>query len=175
MDSIIDFIFSNFLILFIVVGGLVKLISGNSKNSESDTKTTQPVQSRRQSQERAGNRENRPNSTSKQSSSENTTSVSIEEQQQKQLERLAGKAATSTVQNYDSLKEQSYDSDNRHTISKSSQNNKKEFTKNKIAVKRQLNKKISRNGLIDSVIMAEVLGAPRARKPYKSVITERKK
>lgn len=170
MDSIIDFIFSNFLILFIVVGGLAKLVGGDTKKNESDTKTRQPAQTRQQSQGRATNR---THSMSKQESSESMASVSIEEQQQKQLERLAGKVATHTAKGYDDLTEQSYSSNSHHAFLKSDQNNKKEFTNNKKEVKKRLNKKINRSGLIDSVIMAEVLGPPRARKPYKSVISER--
>lgn len=44
-----------------------------------------------------------------------------------------------------------------------------------IQMKRQVKNSLSKQGLVSGIIMNEVLGQPRAIKPYKSVTAERKK
>ncbi|SFA70315.1 hypothetical protein SAMN04488072_101116 [Lentibacillus halodurans] len=42
-------------------------------------------------------------------------------------------------------------------------------------MKKRMNSNLTRTGLINGVIMSEVLGPPRAVKPYKSIVDQRKK
>lgn len=45
----------------------------------------------------------------------------------------------------------------------------------KSRMKREIKQDLSKHGLVNNVIMSEVLGPPRAFKPYRSVTAERKK
>lgn len=189
METIIDFIFSNFIIVLIIIGGLAKLFGGDNQEQEKKqtNRTPRPVETRKQAplpQGRAEKPNKRQRAKSETSSSPmgDTGSIgkaiSVEDQQQKQLEQLAGKIQTETIQNFEELPNQM---NNEHfrsissaiTNSKTASPAEQYHNKHKKEVKRQMKKRLSKEGLMESVIMAEVLGPPRARKPYKSVISER--
>ncbi|MEW9675805.1 hypothetical protein ABRT01_06430 [Lentibacillus sp. L22] len=51
----------------------------------------------------------------------------------------------------------------------------KQSNENKLAMKNQIKDNLNRKGLIDGIIMAEVLGPPRARKAYRNIPTQRRK
>lgn len=188
MEEIIDFIFSNFIIVLIIIGGLAKLFGGDNKEQQEKrtNRTPSPIETRQQTtttqhqtaekyKQRPINDQARPNQVGEDSSIGEATSIG--EQQQKQLEQLAGKMKTEAIQDFDNLSNQA---DTEHKImtpsfskglhEKASVNSN---NKPKKEVKKQMQNRLSRKGLIESVIMAEILGPPRARKPYKSVITER--
>ncbi|HEX6593095.1 MAG TPA: hypothetical protein VF095_00710 [Bacillota bacterium] len=107
--------------------------------------------------------------------SEVNEGFSTEEQRQQQIDRLAEQMKTTTAQMNEQLGENSPISD----ISKyglrlhegeSSKNTLKERRKK---LKKQLQRNLEKKEWINGIIMAEILGPPRARKPYESVITER--
>ncbi|MFD1363016.1 hypothetical protein [Lentibacillus salinarum] len=50
-----------------------------------------------------------------------------------------------------------------------------ELTAEQQKMKRQMNHNLTRTGLVNGVIMSEVLGQPRAIKPYRSIVAQRKK
>jgi len=187
METIIDFIFSNFIIVLIIIGGLAKLFGGDNQEQQKKqtNRTPRPVETRKQAPLPQGkmekpNRQGRAKSETSSSPMGETGSIgeviSVEDQQQKQLEQLAGKMQNETVQSFDDLpnqidyEHQSFSSMHSKTASPSLQDN----NKYKKEVKKQIKKRLSRKGLTESIIMAEVLGPPRARKPYKSVIDERR-
>jgi len=188
MEEIINFIFSNFIIVLIIIGGLAKLLGGDNKEQqEKHTKRTpspietkqQTTTSREYTAEKYKQRPINDNATPNQVGEDSSIgeAISIGEQQQKQLEQLAGKMKTEAIQDFDNLSNQA---DNEHRIMTTSLSkglNEKASVnfnnKPKKEVKKQMQNRLSRKGLIESVIMAEILGPPRARKPYKSVITER--
>src|SRR5690606_32233886 len=100
------------------------------------------------------------------------TNRSVEEQQTLQMEKVTQRMNTSTSDSIDSSSQQDLcivpaiqDSSRHHTLH-SKNVNKEKFKKD---VKTSLNHK----GLVNGIIMSEVLGPPRARKPFRSVIAER--
>ena len=102
------------------------------------------------------------------------SNVYLEEQQKQQVERLKEQMNTRTSDSIVSLKEQDLsigpaiqDAIKHHSL-KNQNANKERFKKD---VKSGLNYK----GLVNGIIMSEVLGSPRARKPYQSVTAERRR
>jgi|SRR5690625_4491966 len=92
---------------------------------------------------------------------------SLEEQREKQLEQLATRMDTH-------LDSEPIDEE----ISKSNPSVVTTNTSEIPEVKRKqmkgrIQKRLNRDGLIDSVIMAEVLSKPRALKPYQNILTRR--
>ena len=102
------------------------------------------------------------------------TNVYVEEQQKQQVERLKKQLNAGTNDLTDSLSGQDLsigpaiqDAIKHHSLH--DKNEKKERFKKD--VKTSLNYK----GLVNGIIMSEVLGSPRARKPYRSVTAERRR
>ncbi|MBT2214503.1 hypothetical protein F3157_00290 [Virgibacillus dakarensis] len=95
------------------------------------------------------------------------TSTVIEEQRDNQIEQLAEQINTSTREMQKKL---SHDAIIGNTLRQP-----KNIDYQKAAMKKQVRKNLTRKGLVDGIIMAEVLGPPRSRKPYRSVISERTK
>jgi hypothetical protein len=100
------------------------------------------------------------------------TNVYVEEQQKQQMEKLKQRMNTGTSDSIDSLSQQDLsigpsiqDAIKHHSL-QSKNVNKEKFKKD---VKTSLDQK----GLVNGIIMSEVLGSPRARKPFRSVIAER--
>lgn len=185
MEALIEFIFSNFIIILIILGGIAKLFGYDKKEEEQKRKTSKKrktITNKQQvpkttSQTRETHRQTKPGSNTSPSSIP-TSTASIGEQQQKQLEQLAGKMKAVGDQTFEELSEKvPVDRDvEHHAIPHHKMKlNERNFVhnKNKTEVKRQMKKRITKNGLAESIIMAEILGPPRARKPYKSIITER--
>src|SRR5699024_2502098 len=111
MEALIEFIFSNFIIILIILGGIAKLF-GYDKNEEEQKKKTsekrktatnnQPSPKTTSHQRRETYRQAQPGSKT---SSSSTSTASIGEQQQKQLEQLAGKMKTVGDQTFEELSE----------------------------------------------------------------------
>ncbi|MEC5422215.1 hypothetical protein QGM71_01745 [Virgibacillus sp. C22-A2] len=174
MQGLFDAIFSNFFIVIIIIAGIIGFLRDN---------TAKQQQQQKQQQERKP--VNRPNPTntpsegysrsqqgrSRDSKPQRTYSTStIEEQQREQMERLADQYNSSTEikQGMDKLSSNAITDDNSlEPINELSTKQKK--------LKRQIGKNLNKNGLVNGIIMAEVLGSPRALKPYRSVITNRRK
>lgn len=174
MEHIIDLIFDNFLIVAVIVGGLLKFLSGDSKQAE---------ENRKKPHERSKNIP-RPTPTPSggkyippqakkvvTKSAPNIESMSIEEQQQEQLERLAGQLKSDLSKTLHDVKSTKDATPLPLQLNKSVKNN---VNRKQKPIKKVLRTKLSRDGLMESIIMAEVLGSPRATKPYQSVVAERK-
>lgn len=184
MEAIIDFIFSNFIIVLIIIGGLAKLLGGDNKEQQKKQtnqpprptearKQTTPIPGRPRAQQPKASRSTNPMGQPRSVGQ----SISIEEEQQKQFEQLAGKMNAESVHRLENLSDE-ITSGNEITDSAISLNKKRshhppKHNKHRKQVKHQMKKRLSENGLTESIIMAEVLGPPRARKPYKSIIAQR--
>ncbi|HLQ97965.1 MAG TPA: hypothetical protein VK135_04690 [Candidatus Dormibacteraeota bacterium] len=166
MDGLIDLVLENPLFLIILIGGIVSLFKGKSEQAEESESTTNKPKPRSVEDlfERAHQRE-RTRSTEK-VRTEPISSKTIEELREEQMLRFAGQADDDEDQQKND--EYTSRSSNRIMEENTKVNHKKQ------AFKQNFNKSLTRKGLVNSVIMAEVLGAPRARKPYQSVITKRR-
>lgn len=167
MDGLIELILENPLFLIVLIGGIISLLKGKSEKVEEEDKSTtnkpNPVRSD-SSFERSRQRERAR--SAERIITEPVSSKSIEELREEQMLRFTGQADADE----DQQKNDEYisKSSNRIIVENTNRNHKKQ------AFKQNFNKSLTRKGLVNSVIMAEVLGAPRARRPYQSVITKRR-
>ncbi len=167
MDGLIDLILENPLFLVILIGGIISLLKGKSEKVEGSEPTTnrpKPAQAEN-TFERSRQRE-RARSAEK-VVTEPISSKSIEELREEQMLRFAGQV--------------DYDEDQQEKdIRRAADSIKKEIGHEKVTnksekvFKNNFNQSLTKKGLVNSVIMAEVLGAPRARRPYQSVISKRR-
>lgn len=98
--------------------------------------------------------------------------LSIADQREKQMEQLAGRMNTSLdmEEDLEELDEHKSAFSYIHQVSDQSEHSKKQ-----IQMKKRIHGKLNRDGLVDSIIMAEVLGRPRALKPYQSILSRHNK
>jgi hypothetical protein len=193
MDEIIKFLMGNIVFVVIVVMGIIRVLTGGNNNQQ---KKQQPTRQHKPNQPRQtripspSEGQQRPKQTVYQSSSERvyeekqktvepenpvytTSSTNIYTEEQHQMEQLKRRMNISDDISINEMMETDISlgteiqDEIKHSASLSSNNNQIQFKKD---VKAGLN----REGLIRGIIMSEVLGPPRARKPYQNIITERK-
>lgn len=176
MEAILEAIFGNFMIVLIIIGGIVGFLKDKSNKGKQQQeqqseksyrapRPTSPPSDRGYQPSR-----NMPvESTQRQQRPSVTNSVSIEERQAEQLKQLAGRMVTDTKQTLEELPHKA-------NIGSSVKRSKPTVNSGRHQdFKKQIKGNLTRNGLVDSVVMAEVLGPPRATKPYRSVIQERRR
>ncbi|WP_156291107.1 hypothetical protein [Oceanobacillus salinisoli] len=167
MEGFLEAIFSNFFLILIILSGIIGFFRNNANNAREEQKekqlnrpkpaSTPPSHKKRpENPSRTGNRP------------DPATTVSMEKQQQEQMERLADQLKTTTRDTIKNISEQYNTSE--ETILQPKNN----LTKEQAQLKKEINTSLNQKGLIQGIIMSEVLGAPRGRKPYRSVIEERK-
>ncbi|MFD2630868.1 hypothetical protein [Oceanobacillus kapialis] len=166
ISSILEAIFGNMFVILAIIAGIIGFFKEGSKKKEENTQN-RPRQNTPPTQR--SNSSNPRTSPSLEDTVSTIDASSIEEQQQNQLDHLANRYATAkrsaeniseNLQRSSSLKERSKEDDH---LSAS----QKQF-------KRKLNRNLTKQGLANGVIMAEILGPPRAKKPYRTVVQERK-
>ncbi|MFD2046104.1 hypothetical protein ACFSTA_12025 [Ornithinibacillus salinisoli] len=172
MQEIFDFLAGNIIFVIIIIGAILRLLGGSKENEQE--KRGQNPRPRQNPEPRptatpSGGQRQRNNQPVKQNETAAQT-ISIEDQQQQQLERLAGRMNTSKDQSMDDLT--GHSSNLGETFKQPKRNIDSHKEEN---YRKQIKGNLSRNGLVNSVIMAEVLGSPRAKKPYRSVIADRKR
>jgi hypothetical protein len=165
-----EWIFDNLFIIIIIVSGLIGFFKNNEteEKKKETTKPVPPMSSRvpntpppvRREQPRAERKVYREGPKKP-----TISTASIEEQQKAQMERLAGKygAITDSLEDLtgqfsggSSLREQTEDS----TVKREN-------------LKKQVSTNLGAQGLVNGIIMSEVLGAPRAKKPFKTILQDR--
>src|SRR5699024_10950928 len=93
--------------------------------------------------------------------------MTVEEHRDEQMERLKQQLNTDEDQSLPHI------TDNKQSVLKVVHSHDHSYKYGQF--KKDMKKNLTKQGLIDSIVMAEVLGPPRARKPYRSIIYERKK
>ncbi|RDW21765.1 hypothetical protein [Oceanobacillus chungangensis] len=178
MGGFFDLIFDNFFIVVIIISAIMGLFGKKSEDAEKKKQQSNrpkpapnPV-SRSQRNERqeanptAGSKQARSNTP--QASKPMVSTISIEEQQKAQIERLKGK--------YNSGQNKAINDLSHHALVESRVTQSvSELSKEQANYKKQLRENLTRKGLVNGIIMSEVLGSPRARNPYRSVVEQRKK
>jgi len=93
--------------------------------------------------------------------------ISLEEQRQKQLENLASRMDASL----NPEEEADYEnvSSDRPKTTQTYKPSYKSSVDKKQKMQKRIRNKLNKDGLVDSVIMAEVLGKPRSLKPYQNI------
>ncbi|WP_249871059.1 hypothetical protein [Oceanobacillus saliphilus] len=165
-----DWIFDNLFIIIIIVSALLGFFRRSNNEQETQEEKKKPVPPKtarvpnvppeRRPQPRAERQIYRENSRKPA-----VSTASIEEQQKAQLERLASKYTTIT----DSIEDLTSQSSGGSILIEP----KKVSEVRKEYLKKQLVSNFEAKGLVNGIIMSELLGSPRAKKPYKSVIQDR--
>lgn len=165
-----EFIFGNIFFVIIIIGIILKFIGGGSEaktdeQNQQEGQSTKPVRRRIFDEIKKVEEMFQPETTS-QDSPEATSKGSAEAQRQKQLERLK--------QNYAPMENTEDDDIAKHS---GLQTRRQQSTNTKKVTKKDLHlkKRLSRGGLKESIIMAEVLGPPRAYHPYQNIAQNRRR
>lgn len=171
MDSIFDLIeglFSNFYIVIVIIAGIIGLFKSNTEKQKQEQRKTQTNPRPTATPSGANQRKPERVRATRAEQQQTISMKTIEEQQEEQMKRLAGK--------YNANAKQAVDTS--HTAFKgenSLREPEKHTSENHNQLKKQMRNNLGRKGLINGIIMAEVIGSPRAKKPYRSVIDERRK
>jgi hypothetical protein len=175
MEALLELIFGNFfIVLLIIVGILGFLRDSSAKQKEEERKRrsrpTKPVPqaSRNPQSSRDDSRTTVRDTLEK--ARETISSVSVEEQQKDQMEKLADRFNTRANEKLDEVQE-GVTTAARNVLQEA---DKVDLSKEQEQIKKGVTQSLRGKGLINGIIMSEVLGPPRARKPYQSVIAERR-
>jgi len=158
--------------VILVILGIIAAVSSFFKDSE-DTDT--PIPKRRNNSPRptptpSGGGGSRSSAQNTQDESRSQTTIpadSIEEQQYEQRKQLAERM--NTMEYRDTQSE--HDAISHHHTRKPGSNLSSEERR----LKKRMNNNLTRTGLINGIIMSEVLGQPRAVRPYRNIVAQRKK
>lgn len=195
MGSFFEFIFGNLFLIIIIISGIVGFISNNKEEEkkkerplrpagrQSRPATPSPSRSRSTTGERRDLKENdrtKPEPKEQSVMTIDSDSDAIGGEQQAQMERLqrkfGGVPTPSDAQKeaVDAVRENGIDLEfiKRQQLEKM-ENVSKELSEQQKVLKKDIRGSLRKKGLINGIIMAEVLGSPRALKPYKSVTSER--
>ncbi|WP_152656252.1 hypothetical protein [Oceanobacillus sp. CFH 90083] len=176
-----DWIFENLFLVIIIISGLIAFL-GDSKKKQEEQKKKQstppnnPTQARQRQQPAAQRTRQQSTRTREQPRAErrvyregerpDISAGSMEEQQKKQMERLADRYRTSSQKDMENVEQRFKDL----MIDRKGE----EDNPGKAEMKKRVSGNLDGRGLVNGIIMAEVLGSPRAKKPYQSIIQRRK-
>ncbi|MBR7796988.1 hypothetical protein GT022_13125 [Agaribacter marinus] len=171
LSNLIDAIFSNFFIVFAIIAGIIGVLKDGSKKD--DQKGNRQPNRTKPTPTPSGGTPNRnrtqsiPNSTN---ASTTVSTISVDDQHKEQMERLANQMGAD--KSSESLDITKYSK----TLDRGQiQQIDDELTEVQKQLKKQVSNNLTRKGLVNGIIMAEVLGKPRAIKPYRNVIAERRR
>ncbi|WP_373892849.1 hypothetical protein ACUL41_08760 [Virgibacillus natechei] len=166
MESLIQLIMDNLFIVIIIVAGIVGFIRNSSAEQEQGRKqTNRPRPSSTPAPSSGGNQ---PQQRRNHQESNQPAPASIEEQQSEQLGRLANQLQTETK---DAMEKLPHDGIIGNTLREPN----KDSSREKEALRRQVKGNLGKTGLVNGIIMSEVLGSPRAKKPYHTNHAKRSK
>ncbi|HIV73639.1 MAG TPA: hypothetical protein H9895_00990 [Candidatus Pseudogracilibacillus intestinigallinarum] len=186
MDSFFDFIFGNLFFVIIIVAAIINFFNSAKKEEE---------KKRRQQQQRQQRRTNQPEQTRQQQEQKERkmpTFSDLQDQLKEQLDQflepeekktpskkekqstIGVDHATETLESIEEQRQKQYERLRSQYQSQSNEEDVKEdlsaLLKPKKAAKQDVSiaieKKLTREGIVEGIIMAEVLGPPRALKPY---------
>lgn len=164
MEGFWGFISSNIVFVVIIVAALLNFLNRGRKTEE-EQERQRPVNPTANQNNRSDQRKaqvEQPVKRVKQTikTVQESVSKSMEEQRQEQYDRLKRQYESSSQ----------YDEPKRDVKERKLQPEQEEV----VQVNIKLEDKLSSKGLIESVIMAEVLGPPRALNPYQNIVMKRK-
>lgn len=175
MDQIIDLIFENPFFLVLIIGALLSLFGDKKKGKQEEREQgQQQTSSRRRMPEPEGKPLGRMETTPErqpnlvQKKKEMSSQLSIEEHRANQMAEYLKRSSTNeTSTDRDELSEDQVNKEQKRIQKLATSYKQNEF-------KKEFKKSLTKEGLVNSVIMSEVLGSPRSRNPYQSVITKRR-
>ena len=169
ISNLMEAIFGNIFIIIAIVAGIIGFFNNGSENKGEQQSPNQPRPTSTPSG-RTNMPSQRTSTTSTNSQQSRVDTSSVEEKHQSQLDQLADRYAT-TTRSAKSIP----DNLQRNSSLREGKEKKEELlsTKQK-KFKKRFDRNLTKQGVANGVIMAEILGPPRAKKPYRSVTSERK-
>lgn len=148
------------LIIIAIIGGVSTLFKDkgtdqSKKKPYQQSGPTTPVPDSSQKKQNEGSRY-----------TPNTETIEMQEQRDAQMHQLAERMNIGTQEN-----EEEHKANPANDLQETSKQDKIPNT----VMQKRIRNNLNRKGLVDGIIMSEVLGPPRARKPYQSVIVKRSK
>lgn len=189
MESFFDFIFANLFLVFVIITGLLsffnRMISGRSKNKEEHPSSDQPKKSTigeamRRMQEMIETIE-QPDEPTRQKVEKKVAKASEKLQTARQkIESSSYSFEEMRNEQFDRLKQQ-YESSATHndwegnpnTLQKRAGDIKAGEIHSITPIEVNLQSRLNKEGLIESIVMAEILGPPRARKRFGTRFVDR--
>lgn len=161
-----DWIFENLFLVFVIISGIIAVLGDGKKKNQEEQKRKTPPQKQSNSAPRTTQRQPRAERKVYTEQERPTMSAgNIQEQQQEQMKRIANKYSAQ-VQNVEDL-----DKKDTSTVLPANKDDNQGISQQEM--KRRVTSNLSAEGLVNGVIMSEVLGSPRAKKPYRSVVRDR--
>lgn len=181
MNELIDVFLKNPFFIILIIGGIFSLLKGKGQEEEQEKQKQEQAQQRqtrqRQQTRTVPNRAPQQQRSSYQEQAEKkekpkaNDNLSADEQWQQQMQQFANRLEDNDYSDnlHSGLTETSGIADEKRQTEVQdlvSKYNHKKF-------KKQFKGSLTSKGLVNSVVMAEVLGAPRATNPYQSIIDKR--
>jgi|GEM_PF-4736193 len=176
MGDLIDLLLGNPFLILIILGGLYSMLKGSNK-PESDEENEGPAPAPKKTADpfgrEAARKQQAQHEANQRSGMETENSypigqISLEDQREQQMLRLSKELASSDE--HSGLKGRPKVADER----RKREVNDLVSSYEQERFQKEFKQGLTRRGVINSVVMAEVLGQPRAINPYKSVIEKRK-
>lgn len=164
-----EFISENFIIIVIIIGGLLSLLKNKSAPDDDENQKTESTtvsnSYRKNESATTRKRSTNPGTSHTRTTHQSYDTVPIDQQEQRQLKNLQKRMGVSSTAG-------AQVEDISHSASLETNSSNPEIVKpyHHKEFKKEIKGKLNRKGLIDSIVMAEVLGPPRAKKPYNSII-----
>lgn len=185
MGGLLEFILANPFFILLILGGFFSLFRGNEKSTQQ--KRTQPSNQPRPTPQRAQRVEpqraqrvepNHPKQSQQamRQSEAKQINTSVRERQSvsdRQLQMNRHVEATRLQQRSEYSHHRSKNVSQQTRKNAVSKQPQLEIASPMMA--RRIKRKLTRQGLIDSIVMAEILGPPRARKRYRNLVSERRR
>lgn len=158
---------SNAYIIFIIIAGIVGFFKSNSSKQKGEQER-KPNKSPGRRTAPSGRKPKQKVYVDNQSDRVYTTS--IEEKQNQQMEQMINRYGTGSNQRMEEMEHGAFNHRVSHEIIDENGLNKRQSH-----LKKEIGANLKGKRLINGIIMSEVLGPPRAQKPYRSIISQRRK
>lgn len=166
MEDLINALLRNPFLILLLLGGLFSLFSNKEKNKEQENEKVGPPPTTQK--ERKPIRERNVTRERHDPVQQPVKTASIEEQREKQLQRITDqliRVGESTEEDIRTLKQHKSTPINNQTKSPNNASSS--------SFKRQFKENLTKEGIVQGIVMAEVLGPPRAKKPYQKYTRKR--
>src|SRR5690625_1465184 len=169
MEELIEVLLANPFLILVILGGLISFFRGNkerAKQEEENQPPSRPTQTQ----------------TTRQPSQQQPTQQRTTVQRKERVEIDNRSIDEHRIEQMDQLRKQ-LSVDSHHMPKEASEShfenlerlplNHTPYRKQKF--KKKMKKNVTKQGLINGIIMAEVLGPPRSKKPYRNIVLDRNK
>ncbi|MFD1038521.1 hypothetical protein ACFQ3N_08965 [Virgibacillus byunsanensis] len=164
MGNLFEAITGNFFIIVVIIAGIIGFLRDSSAKQKQQER--KPSNTPRSTSTPSGGRSRSQGDYRGNQSQQTVSSTSIQDQQNEQMKQVADRMGAKK-----GIEELPHDAIIGNTLREPP---KEELSHDQLKLRQQIGNNLTKKGLVNGIIMAEVLGPPRAKKPYRSVISERR-